>query len=89
MARGRSGIGQFILVAVLVGIFGLASIFGYMMFANAEAGIDFSNMTAADNATYSATTNVVMFGLSFMQVIALVFVVGALFVGVMMLIKFR
>ena len=70
-----------IMVAIMVAVFGVASIFGYMIFASTEAQINMSAQTNATNASYNATSNVVAFGMSFMQILAILFVVALVFVA--------
>lgn len=83
----KGGIGFFIVAVILMGVFGTAVIFGYMIFSNAESEMDIGNFTNETNATYTATSDVIMFGMSFMEVLALLFIIAALFAAALLLIK--
>lgn len=83
----RGGTGMMVMVAIMIAVFGVASIFGFMIFSTAEANADLTNQTEVTNATYKATNNIVMFGMEFMEILALLFVVVLVFIAAYMLLK--
>lgn len=78
-----------ILIAIMIAAFGVASIFGYMIFSSTEASINITAQTNETNATYNATSNVVVAGMTFMQVIAWLFVFALVFVAAYLMVRWQ